>query len=169
MPATKKSKVDLAQELGIVDEPAEPEVSSHVQKILNRQKRDRTQALADWRELVGAQIAKEYIPLDLVQQTFEQINDNERLDAYTCLINDARDLQTHRKGKRFKQLNQREKFVEAHGDRPSLVAKLKSLKEQQAEIKKLLRQHDALRTAYQLTSGRADHIEISNSRLFPKH
>ena len=169
MPATKKSKVDLAQELGIVDDEPAPEVSSHVQKILNRQKRDRRQSLADWRELVEAQIAKEYIPLDLVQETFEQINTNERLDAYTCLINDARDLQTHRKGKRYKQLDLREKFVEANGDRPSLVAKLKSLKEQQAAVKKLLREHDSLRTTDQLTVKKADHIELSNPRLFPKH
>ena len=91
MPATKKSKVDLAQELGIVDDEPAPEVSSHVQKILNRQKRDRTQALQDWRELVEAQIAKEYIPDNLIQETFNAINDNPRLyDGYTALLEDAK-------------------------------------------------------------------------------
>jgi hypothetical protein len=77
MPATKKSKVDLAAELGIVDEQ-QPEVSSHLQKLLNRKTRDRTQAYADWRDLVEAYISKEYVPDNLAQEVFEQINTNHR-------------------------------------------------------------------------------------------
>jgi hypothetical protein len=164
---TKKSQIDLAQELGIIEEPA-PEVSSHLQKLLNRKQRGRQQALQDWHELVEAQIQKEYIPHDLIQETFEAINDNERLDAYTCLLNDARDLQTYRRGQRHKKIDQRSAFIERHGDRPSLVKKLQSLKEEAATVKQLLREHDSIRTVDQLTGKRADHIEISNSRLFPR-
>ena len=88
---TKKSSADLAQELGLVEEPVQ-EVSSHLQKLLNRKTRDRTQAYADWRDLVEAQIAKEYVPDNLAQEVFDEINDNRRLtDGYTTPINDARE------------------------------------------------------------------------------
>ena len=158
MPATKKSKVDLATELGIVDEQ-QPEVSSHLQKLLNRKTRDRTQAYADWRDLVEAYISKEYVPDNLVQEVFDQINDNRRLtDGYTCLINDAKDLQRYRTGLRQKEVDHRGKFVEKHGDRASLVAKLKSLKEQEAEVKKLLREYDSLAHLYRHTADKSDHI-----------
>ena len=166
MPATKKSKVDLAQELGIEDQP---EVSSHVQKLLNRKSRDRTQAFKDWADLVQAKIAKEYCPDDLVQEVFDEINDNRRLTCgYTCLVNDARDLQRYRTGQVQKQVDHRGKFIEQHGDRPSLVAKLQSLKEQTAEVKTLLREYDGLAHLYRHTADKADHIKISNPRLFPR-
>ena len=166
MPATKKSKVNLAQELGIEEQP---EVSSHVQKLLNRKTRDRTQAYADWRDLVEAQIAKEYVPDNLVQEVFSEINDNRRLTCgYTCLVNDARDLQRYRTGQVQKKVDHRGKFIKQHGDRPSLVAKLQSLKEQTAEVKTLLREYDGLAHLYRLTADMSDHIKISNPRLFPR-
>ena len=166
---TKKTQVDLAQELGIVEEPAQ-EISSHVQKLLNRKTRNQQQAFSDWRDLCEAQIAKEFIPETLVQETFDLINDNPRLsDGYTHLLNDSRDLQTYRRGQRHKKIDQRSQFVERHGDRPSLVKKLQSLKEQQAELKSLLREYDRISSVNHLTSGRADQIEVTNHRLFPQN
>ena len=165
MPATKKSKVDLAAELGIDEQP---EVSSHVQKLLNRKTRDRTQAFADWRDLVEAQIAKEFVPDNLVQEVFDEINDNRRLTCgFTALMNDSRDLQRYRTGLRQKEIDHRGTFIEKHGDRASLVAKLKSLKEQEAEVKKLLREYDSLAHLFRYTADKGDHIKISNHRLFP--
>jgi hypothetical protein len=165
MPATKKSKVDLATELGIDEQP---EVSSHVQKLLNRKTRDRTQAFKDWADLVEAKIAKEYVPDNLAQEVFDEINDNRRLtDGFTALINDARDLQRYRTGLRQKEVDHRGKFVEQHGDRASLVAKLQALKTETAEVKALLREYDSLAHLYRYTADKADHIKISNHRLFP--
>ena len=167
MPATKKSSVDLAAELGIVEEPTQ-EVSSHVQKLLNRKSRDRTQAFADWLDLVEAKIAKEFVPDNLAQEVFEQINEDRRLtDGYTALINDARDLQRYRSGQQHKKIDYRGKFVQRHGDRSSLVSKLKSLKEQEAEVKKLLREFDSYAQIFRLTADQGDHIAKSNHRLFP--
>lgn len=167
MPATKKSNVDLATELGIVEEQ-QPEVSSHVQKLLNRKSRDRTQSFADWRDLVEAYISKEFVPDNLAQEVFEQINDNRRLtDGYTCLINDAKDLQRYRTGLRQKEVDHRGTFIEKHGDRPSLVAKLQSLKTETAELKALIREHDSLTHLFRYTADAGDHIKISNHRLFP--
>ena len=167
MPATKKSSVDLAAELGIVEEPTQ-EISSHVQKLLNRKSRNRTQAFADWRDLVEAKIAKEYVPDNLAQEVFEQINENSRLsDGSTCLINDARDLQRYRSGQQHKKIDYRGKFIEQHGDRSSLVSKLKSLKEQEAEVKKLLREFDSCAQIFRLTADQGEHIAKSNHRLFP--
>ena len=109
---TKKSDDQLAQELGLVEERHEPECSSHLQKLLNRKSRSKTQAYADWMSLVEAQVAKEFIPQDLIQQTYDEINENERYyDGYTALVNDARDLQAYRRGLRHKKLNQKENFI----------------------------------------------------------
>ena len=76
MPATKKSKVDLAQELGIVrirtrSHPAMCKscTESQITRIAHK-------PFKDWRDLVEAQIAKEYCPDDLVQEVFDEINDN---------------------------------------------------------------------------------------------
>ena len=165
MPATKKSKVDLAAELGIDEQP---EVSSHVQKLLNRKTRDRTQAFADWRDLVEAQIAKEFVPDNLAQEVFDQINTNHReFDGMNALMNDARQLQQYRRGQHQKKIDHRAAFIEKHGDRPSLVAKLQALKEESASVKQLLREYDANARVYLCTADQADHIAISNHRLFP--
>ncbi len=164
---TKKSQVDLAQELGIIEEPA-PEVSSHMQKLLNRKQRGRQQAFDDWRSLVEAHIAKEYVPDNLAQEVFEQINTDPRQhDGMTALMNDARQLQQHRKGQHTKKINPREAFVQKHGDRPALVAKLKSLKEETASVKQLIREFDSTATYQRMTADMSDHIAISNHRLFP--
>ena len=165
---TKKSDDQLAQELGLVEERHEPECSSHLQKLLNRKSRSKTQAYADWMSLVEAQVAKEFIPQDLIQQTYDEINENERYyDGYTALVNDARDLQTYRRGLRHKKLNQKENFIKENGDRSALVSKLKSLKEEQAQVKKLIRELDQVSTIHLQTVNRADHIKQSNHRLFP--
>lgn len=167
MPATKKNKVDLATELGLVEEQ-QPKVSSHLQTLLNRKTRDRTQAYADWRDLVEAHINREHVPDNLAQEVFEQINDNRRLtDGYTALLNDSKDLQRYRTGLRQKEVDHRGKFVEQHGDRASLVAKLQALKTETAEVKALLREYDSLAHLYRHTADKADHIQISNHRLFP--
>ena len=166
---TKKTQVDLAQELGIVEEQ-QPEISSHVQKLLNRKTRNQQQAFSDWRGLCEAQINREFIPETLVQETFDLINDNPRLaDGYTALLNDARDLQTYRRGQRNKKIDQRSQFVERHGDRPSLVAKLQAMKTEMAELKSLLREYDRISSVNHLTSGRADQILVTNHRLFPQN
>ena len=168
MPATKKSKVDLARELGLAEDNSQPEVSSHVQKLLNRKTRDRTQAFADWRDLVEARISKEYCPDDLVQEVFDQVNDNRRLTCgFTALLNDARQLQQYRKGQHHKEIDQRAAFIEQHGDRPSLVAKLQALKTEAAEVKRLLREFDRTAHVHRYTADMSDHIAISNHRLFP--
>ena len=159
-------KKEISSDVALVEEP---EVSSHVQKLLNRKTRDRTQAFKDWADLVEAKIAKEYCPDDLVQEVFDEINDNRRLTCgYTCLVNDARDLQRYRTGQRQKEVDHRGVFIDKHGDRPSLVAKLQSLKEQTAEVKTLLREYDGLAHLFRHTADKADHIKISNPRLFPR-
>lgn len=167
MPATKKSKVDLAAELGIKEEPA-PQVSSHLQKLLNRKQRGRQQAFDDWRELVEAHIAKEVVPDNLVQEVFDQINTDSRLyDGMTALINDARDLQKHRRGQHHKKIDQRAAFIEKNGDRPTLVAKLQALKTEAAEVKQLIREYDATAHVHRFTADMSDHIAVNNHRLFP--
>ena len=79
----RNQKINLAQELGIEEQP---EVIQPCSKAVESQvTRDRTQAYADWRDLVEAQIAKEYVPDNLAQEVFDEINDNRRLtDGYTC-------------------------------------------------------------------------------------
>ncbi len=167
MPTTKKSKIDLAEELGIVEEPA-PEVSSHLQKLLNRKQRGRQQAFDDWRSLVEAYAAKEFVPDNLAQEIFDQINTDPRLyDGMTALINDSRDLQKHRRGQHHKKIDQRAAFIEKNGDRPSLVAKLQALKTEAAEVKQLIREYDATSHVHRFTADMSDHIAISNHRLFP--
>lgn len=165
---TKKSSADVAQELGLAEDNSQPEVSSHLQKLLNRKQRSKTQAYADWMSLCEAQINREFIPEDLIQKTFDEINDDRRRsDGYTNLVSDSRELQQYRRGLQYKKLNQKENFIKENGDRASLVSKLKSLKEEQAEVKKLIRELDQVSAIHLQTVTKADHIKLSNHRIFP--
>ncbi len=164
---TKKSKVDLAQELGIVEEQ-EQEVSSHLQKLLNRKQRNRQQSFDDWRSLIEAYISKEYVPDNLAQEVFDQINTNHReFDGMNALMSDARQLQQYRRGQQHKKIDQLAAFIERHGDRPSLVVRLQALKTEAAEVKHLLREYDSTAHVHRYTADMSDHIAVSNHRLFP--
>ena len=105
----------------------------------------------------------------MIQQTYDEINEDQRhYDGYTALVNDARDLQTYRRGLRHKKLNQKENFIKENGDRSELVSKLKSLKEEQARVKQLIREFDQVAQTHRITADRGDHIKAYNHRLFPK-
>jgi hypothetical protein len=159
-------KKEISNGVALVEEP---QTSSRVQSLLNRNKRSSQQAFQDWRELCEAHNAREYIPHNLIDDTWEAMDDGTFTgDPYTKFVDDARELARFKTGMRAKEADLHGAFVEKHGNRRELVSKVKKLQKQLSEARSNVTELDRLGTLRGLTVFRAEATMRTNRRLFPR-
>jgi hypothetical protein len=160
---TKKN--DFSDDVALVEEP---ETSSRIQALLNRNKRSSQQAFKDWRELCEAANNKEYVPQSLIDETWEAMDDGSfNGDPYTVFIGDCRELSNFKKGMKAKEADPHGAFIKKHGNRSELVEKVKKLQKQLSDARGKIKELDRLGAVRGLTTYRAEATMRTNRRLFP--
>ncbi len=158
-------KKEISSDVALVDEP---ETTSRVQALMNRKNRSSQQAYQDWRELCEAHNSREYVPHNLIDDTWEAMNDGSFTgDPYTKFVDDARELARFKKGMAAKEADVHGAFIKKHGNRSELVDKVKKLQKQLSDARSTLTELDRLGTLRGLTVYRAEATMKTNRRLFP--
>lgn len=146
------------------DTVVKPEVGSFAQAVLDGRNVDSKSSQKDWLRLVQAHRKGEFVPMSLVDEVYESAG--YRGDAYTKLLNDAKDLAVWQRCSNAPS-RPLENFKEEHGTRQDLEEQRKALKAELESVEKLLQKYDATFHGDAVTHKRAEAIQRTNKRLFP--